>query len=332
MPGKKTIFILALVTVITGIGVSGYMLIEGWGFSDSLYMTIITLTTAGYSEVHQLSEGGRYFTMFLLVSGMGIVAYSAGVTMNYFLNIDFSKRRRDKMQKRINQLSGHTIICGFGRMGQVIASELFRENVDFVVIENNHELIERMKEKGYLWIEGDAAQEENLELAQIKNAKILVSMIDNDSDSLYISLSARSLNTKLQIISRAQDEVAKKRILKAGANKVVLPIVMSGLRVADLIINPAVEDFLDISDVNFTQSDRIQMSDMTVTADSMLVGGTLKEFGGRMNDLVIIGIKKEDKSFIFKPGSKYIFVKGDCLIAMGKKAAYENALKEFQLE
>lgn len=314
------------------IGTGGYYYIEGWSFIDSFYMTAITLTTVGFGEVHALTDMGKLFTIAVLFVGAGIVTYSISITMTYMMSFDFEKRRKEKMMTKIAGLNNHTVICGFGRMGGIIARELARNNTTFVVIENNEPLLTELKKTDYLWIDGDAAQDENLIAAGIERAKVLVSMIDNDSEALYITLASRSLNNDLHIITRATDMMAKKRILKAGADKVVLPIVMSGLQVAESVLNPAVEDFLDFT---FASEDRyekrIQLADLFVTKSSNLINESLESKGSEMNDLIIVGIKKSDKSFIFNPDSDYIFQEGDCLIAMGTRESYHQARRHFNL-
>ncbi len=326
----KIFLICLLIILILGFGTFGFHLIEGWSFIDSLFMTSITLTTVGFGEVHPLSDGGKLFTLVIIFFGAGIFTYSISILMSYMMSYDFDKRRREKMQKKIDTLKKHTVVCGFGRMGAVICHELSRNNNPFVVIEKRDDLVNELKKTNYLWIEGDAANDDCMELSGLERAKVLVSMIDNDSEALYISLAGRSINPDLHIIARGTDMTAKKRILKAGADKVVLPIVMSGLQVAESVLNPAVEDFLDLTGDNKSEK-RIQLADLFVTKDSSLINESLHSKGHEMSDLIIVGIRKHDKSFVFKPESSYIFNEGDCLIAMGSREAYNRARKHFQL-
>lgn len=330
MKVSNIIFIIALVILVTLFGVTGYQIIEGWNFLDSLYMTVITLTSTGYQEVHPLSENGRLFTIVLLFIGVGIVAYSISTLMSYFMSIDLYKRGRDKMNKKIQSLENHTIVCGFGRMGKVICDELRKHGDQFVVLENDPEEIEQLKKSDYLFIDGDAASDDHLLQAGIRNARVLVSMIDNDSDGLYIALAGRSLNKNLYIIVRANDDRARKRILRAGADKVVLPIMMSGMKVAECVINPAVEDFLDLTG-DGSESRQFQLADLVVTSKSQLVNVSLNDIGPEMRDIIIVGVRKPDGEFIFYPKSDYIFEVNDCLIAMGKREDYESTLSKFNL-
>lgn len=332
MSTPRLLFIFILVTLLASVGTAGYVLIEGWSAFDSLYMTVITLTTTGYQEVHPLSNQGRMFTMVLLLSGMGIVAYSVSAIMNFVLSIDFHGRRIQKMKKEIACLKDHTIVCGYGRIGKVICNELEYKGVDFVVVESGEEQIKKLMELKYLYIHGDAAADEILEEAGIRQAKCLVSMIDNDADGLYLCLAARSLNPNLRIIVRASDERAKKRIEKAGANKVILPIIMSGKRIAESVVNPAVEDFLDVAGAYFEKGEGIQLADIHVDEQSHLIGISAKNFSNIVNDLVIVAIKKVDGNFVFFPKDDYLFEKGDVLVSIATEAGYNKTLEHFRID
>jgi voltage-gated potassium channel len=332
MSRSHILFITFLVFILAVIGTSGYMMIEGWDTADSLYMTIITLTTTGYQEVHPMSQAGRTFTMVLLVCGMGVVAYSVSAIMNFVLNIDFQKRRINKMKKEISELRDHTIVCGYGRIGRVICKELEYKGVDFVVVEKGDEQIKKLTDEKYYYIHGDAAADEILEEAGIQHATSLVSMIDNDADGLYLCLAARSLNPKLRIIVRASDERAKKRIEKAGANKVILPIIMSGKRIAESVVNPAVEDFLDVAGAYFEKGEGIQLADILVDKKSHLIGISIKDFSNVVNDLVIVAIRKDNGEFIFFPKDDYLFVEGDTLVSIATEVGFNKTLEHFSID
>lgn len=327
---RKSFYIFILVIALAFIGTLGYMQIEGWSFFDALYMTVITLTTTGYQEVHSLSHNGRSFTIFLLMIGMGIVAYSITAIMSDIVNIDWTARRRKKVEKVIAEMKGHTIVCGFGRMGKVIAEELEAADHKFVIIEKCDKNIKELQEIGYLFIEGDATHDEILEKAGIQNAKVLVSMVDNDADGMYITLAARSFNPTIYIIVRANEEEARPKMIRAGADKVILPVVMSGVKVAQAVINPAVEDYLDLTGVNLVdKTGRYQLADIPVDAGTALVGKTLRNCGFKRDGLIIVGIKKEDGDFLFAPSADYPFHSGDKLIALGTKVHYDEVLKQY---
>lgn len=320
-----------LVMVVTLIGISGYTFIEGYGVVDSFYMTIITLTTTGFREVHRLSDNGKFFTAFLLVIGMGTVAYSATIVMGSMFSVDFSTRRRKKMEKKIAKMKDHTIVCGFGRMGKVVCQELAKANHDFVVIEQNNDLIGDLQKTDYNWIEGSAANDETLLKSGIESAKVLVSMIDNDGDGLYLSLAARSFNPNIYTVIRANHESARSRILRTGANKVILPYVMSGMKVAESILNPNVEDFLDITGVKVEDADRLRLIEIKISNNSDLIDRTLRNCGFKRDGLIIVGIKKLGNKFEFAPHADYVFQRGDCLISLGSKTSYEKIAKEYNL-
>lgn len=314
------------------IGTLGYMKLEGWSFFDSLYMTIITLTTIGYEEVKPLSFHGRVFNIFMIITGVGTVTYAIGAIVSDLTSIDFQKRRRQKMLNKIKNFENHTIVCGYGRMGEVICKKLSQYKNPFVVIEKRPALIDELKKTNYHYLEGDAANDDCLLQAGVKKAKVLVSVIDNDSDGLYVALAGRSMNDKLFIIVRANEEKAKKRILRAGANRVILPFIMSGQKVAETVLNPATEDLFDITDDTLAcEDERILLADLIVKKDSLLNGKNLDQMGEQLSNLIIIGIKNPSQEFIFKPGSDHLFKEGDCLIAMGPKKDYEQAKADLYL-
>jgi len=325
MPIKSILTLLVLLVLLTFGGTFGYMYFEGWTFFDSLYMTIITLTTTGFSEVKPLSLVGRLFTMILLIMGVGLVAYSATTLINIFFSFNWAERRKRKMKKRIMNLKDHTIIIGFGRMGKIICKELHEAEHPFVVIEKHDDPASHFESFPYLWMAEDAAQDESLWNAGIEKAKNLVIMIDDDADALYITLAARSLNRDIEILVRANAESAKKKLILAGADKVVLPFIMSGHKIAESILNPAVEDLLNISGVKGGQG-QLQIADIIVSKQSYLVNMTLGGCGILREEMIVVGIKKPDRSFIFAPKGDYIFEIGDCIIALGSKENYERIL------
>ena len=190
MNKNKLLLILCLGSLVFSIGIIGYCIIENWSFSDAVYMTVITLTTTGYREVHKLSKDGQHFTVFLLIFGVGAITYSFTQVVNSIVSIDFVNRKRKKMEEKIKKMKNHVVVCGFGRMGKIICKELQKSSLEIVIIERAPNLIEDLKKSQYLWIDGDAASDENLIKAGIKAAKVIVSVIDSDSDGVFISLAA----------------------------------------------------------------------------------------------------------------------------------------------
>ncbi len=325
----KIFKIVIVISFIVFLGSLGYYFIEDYSVLDAIYMTVITLTTTGFGEVVPLTANGKIFTMGLLLVGMGIVTFSISSIISYIFSIDFSIKRREKMEKKISNFKNHTIVCGYGRMGEIICKKLSEEGVSFVVIEQRENLIRMLEKAKYFYIEGDASSDENLEKAGVQNAKVLVSVIDSDSDGLYITLSAKSYNPDIHIIARANEQNAKKRMLRAGANKVILPFVMSGLKVAESIINPAVEEFLSLEE--FKDESALNLGDLHVVADSTIVGKSIKDIGSKAANLIIVGVRKNKESFLFYPKGKYQFELGDCIIVLGKREDYIKMKDEYKL-
>lgn len=326
----KILKVLAFIAFVVFLGSVGYMMLEGYEVLDAVYMTVITLTTTGFREIAPLSERGKIFTIVLLLTGVGVVTYSLSSIVSYIASIDFSKRRREKMEKKIAQMKGHAIVCGYGRMGEIICRKLSEEGVPFVVIEKKPQLVGFLKQTNYLYIEGDAANDDNLMRAGIENAKTLLTVIDSDADALYISLAGRSFNPEIYIIARANEPNAQKRMIRAGANKVVLPFVMSGMKVAETVINPEVEDFFRLPDTDAESNEFMRIADLFVTEDTDLAGKSLKEIGPKLEGIIVIGIRKEDKSFLFKPDSSYVFQLGDCLVTMGEGTTHQKLHESFK--
>ena len=328
---RKIIPLFFLLIGVIIIATSGYMVIEGWDFFKSLYLAVITITTVGYSEVGQLSTYGRIFNMIMILTGVGVFTFIGTKLATEVASMDFKKRRRDKMQKLIDKLNEHTIVCGHGRMGEVICKQLAENNVPFVVVEKRPALLENLKKTRFLYVEGDATNDDILITAGIKRAKVLVSVIDSDSDGLYLCLAGKSLNQNLYIIVRANDQNAKTRILRAGASKVISPFVMTGRKVADCVINPAVEDLFDLTNDDSNNENVIRLADLYVCSDTTLKGKSIDEVGEEMKDLIIVGIRSSNQSFTFKPDSGYVFKEGDYIITLGPKISYEKAQKDFNL-
>ena len=310
-----------------------YAKLESMTFFDALYMTVITLTTTGYGDFVPKTYEGKMFTIVLLLLGVGVVTYAVSTILSYITSIDFTQRRRMRMEKRVQKFEGHTVVCGFGRMGEIICRRLRDEKINFVVIEKRENLIDRLNDEGYNYIVGDAAHDDILMKAGVDKASVLVSVIDNDSDGLYIALAGRSFNKDLYIIVRANEKSAEKRMIRAGADKVVLPFVMSGLNVAESVLNPAVEDFLNIKGMKGSHGEEvpIQLADLYIPKQSELVDKKLEDVGPQMEKMIIVGIRKPNRKFIFNPRGDYLFQEGDCIIAMGDQEAYSRTKERYHL-
>ena len=264
--------IIPPISVIVGVisfGTIGYAVIEGWTVFDSLYMTIITLTTVGYEEVHPLSRAGRYFTIILVLSGVGSMLYALGVGAKVVIEGEFRDiLGRRQLSKKIERLKDHYIICGYGRMGKTICKEMVRSNAPFIIVEKDPEILITI-EKDVLSMQGDSTQDSVLKDAGIDRARGLISVISTDADNLYVVLSARGLNPQLKIVARASEDGAEQKLLRAGADKVISPYSLGGLRIAQTILKPAVVDFIEFA--TKTGNLELQMEEIKVKGKSQIV-------------------------------------------------------------
>jgi voltage-gated potassium channel len=292
------------------------MFLEGWGFLDSIYMTIITLTTVGFREIHDLSPKGMVFTIILIIFGVGTVLYALSAGARTILEGELQEIfGRKRLEKRIKELNNHYVICGYGRMGRIICRELKGKGIKFVVIEKNSELV--AGRENILIIEGDATNDEILREVGIERAKGLISVLPTDAENLYVVLSARELNPDLFIVARAGEEGSENKLLRAGANKVVSPYHIGGLRIAHTVLRPAVVDFIEFA--TKTGNIELQMEEVFIPENSKLVGLTLDQCGiGRELGVIIVAIKRATGEMRFNPTFRSTIKSGDTLIALGE--------------
>ena len=313
---KKLIQVLLLIFLIITFGTAGYMLIEGWNLLDSVYMTVTTLTTVGYREVHELSIRGIIFTVFLIIGGVGTVLYAlstgAKVILEGELKDIFGRKR---LERKIKELNNHYIVCGYGRMGKIIAKELKDEKAKFVVVEKNPMALEGRED--ILILIGDATRDNILREVGVEKAQGLISVLPSDAENLFVVLSARRLNPNLLIVSRAAEEDSERKLLWAGANKVISPYLIGGLRMVQTVLKPMVVDFIEFA----TRSGNIelQMQEIKIQESSSLVGLTLEECGiGRDLGVIIVAIKQPTGDTKFSPTFRSTVKAGDTLLAPGE--------------
>ena len=312
---NRIILSIVLLLLTVSIGTSGYALIEGWNIFDSFYMTVITLSTVGYQEVHLLSKAGKLFTVFLIFTGLGTVAYVLNYAIRFVLEGEIQEvLGRRKMKKRIHDLHDHYIVCGYGRMGRIICKELKSSKIPFIVIET--EELELDPDDDLMVIHGDATRDENLKSAGIERAKGLITVLSSDAHNLYVVLSARGLNADLQIVARASEDGADQKLLRAGANRVVSPYHIGGVRIAHSILKPSIVDFIEFA----TRSGNIelQMEEVPIHRFSGLSGITIDKAAiGNKLGVIIVAIKRGD-DMIFNPTGKTVISPEDTLIALGE--------------
>jgi voltage-gated potassium channel len=314
---RRTLISIGLSIVLMGVGSAGYMVIEGWNFMDAFYMTIITMATVGYGEVHPVSLEGRIFTVVLILLGVGFFLYVAGNIIQFLVEGRIrSVLGRRKLDKQIDKLKGHYIICGYGRIGRVLARFLTARNVDVVVIERNQNRVSKMDEDGILYLIGEATDESILERAGIQRAKGVVMAVATDADNVFLVLIAKQLNPRLFIVARASQNDAKKTLLAAGADKVISPYDLGARRMAHAILRPTVIRFLEMAFAD--ESVDIQIEEVRVGAHCRLVGMTMKDSGIRQDfDLMIMVIRKPDDAMTFNPKADTVIEAGDVMVVVG---------------
>lgn len=316
----SVIVLLALVTL----GATGYMTIEGWSLLDALYMTVITLGTVGFKEVHDLSAYGKVFTIILIVVGVSVLGYIVGSLAQIMFEGQIQRIiGRKKVEKKIDSLKDHYIICGFGRIGALICKEFSSKPIPFLVIEKFPEAHEKLHHEEYLHIRGDATEDETLLRAGIKRAKGLISVVTSDTENVYITLTARGLNPDLYILARSGEEGSELKLRRAGANKVVSPYVIGGSRMAQAILRPNVVDFIEIATGH--EHMELQMEEILIPENSAFVGENLISSGFRKETgVIIVGIKKGHGKMVFNPDSHSRIEAMDTLIVLGAPAAIQK--------
>lgn len=322
---KLRIAFLLLVGVLV-LGVIGYISIEHWSFLDGLYMTVITISTVGFHEVRELSMAGRFFTIFLIIIGVGVLLNAFGVALEFMVEGHLSGLMgRRRMEKKIKDLKDHYILCGYGRVGQQVAKEFSAAGVTFVVVENNPEKCALCREEGLLCIEGDASSDEILEETNIRMATGLVAAVDTDADNVFVTLTARVLNPEILIVARANSEETEEKLIKAGATRVISPTAIGGRRMANLLLKPLVCDYLDF--VSHGGNLEFQLEEIAIDDGSSLVGKTIRQTQLRDKaGVLILAIQREDGGLDTNPSPETFLSKKDRVVVIGTK----NQLDELQ--
>ena len=316
-PTRRFLWGIAALTAIVSAGVVGYMLIEGWSFIDSVFMTVTTITTVGYDEVHPLSEAGRVFSIFLIVGGVGGALYSLSAIVAFVVEGEFGTRLgRRQMKNRIAKLKNHFIICGYGRVGQEIGRFFAEEGVPFVAVDNDQESTAIADKENHLYLLADATNDEALKEAGIEHARGLVVAVSSDPDSTYITLSARQLRPDLFIEARASSDEAETKLKKAGANRIISPHRIGARRMAMIALRPAVVDFIDT--VTYRRGRELQMENIAVNDGSSLAGQSVAEIS-RRTKATLLAISKKSGRLLPNPQAEEIIEAGDILVAMGTR-------------
>lgn len=321
VPRTRLIYALMLVLTIYIIGTIGYHIIEDWPIFDALYMTVITMTTVGFGETHDLTQTGRIFTIALILSSVGVVGYSISTIGTFILEGKLNEVIRGRrMDQYIAKLDNHIILCGAGRIGKYIAIEFYKTHTSFVVVEQNEKVLEHLLSLGddMLYIQGDATEDETLLEAGIERARGLVAALGDDRDNVFIVLSARSLNPHLRIIARANEETSIEKLRKAGANEIISPNAIGGLRMASVMIRPSVVAFLD--EMMRLTDQTLRFEEVLVEEGHSLANKTLEQAHiGRRTGLLAVAIRRANGHLQFNPGGKTKLCHGDVLIILGTR-------------
>jgi voltage-gated potassium channel len=306
-----------LISVIVG-GTIGYMVIEGWSAWDAFYMTVITVTTVGYKEVHDLSRAGQVFTVCLLFGGVGSALYTFTLLATVVVEGGLPKRlQRRRHERMLDITKDHFIVCGYGRIGSIVAHELRRQNIAYVVIERDPERVQQAMEDGATAVEADASREEVLKRAGIDRARGLIAAVGTDAENVYAVLTARVLRPDLFIVGRAETEDATIKLKRAGADRVISPYQIGGVQIAQTALRPAVVDFMTLA----TSSENLElaMEEITVADSSRLANQSILSANLRQRyGIIVVGIQRRDLRMEFNPEPDTAIRPGDKLVVLGR--------------
>ena len=317
---------LLLLAVVIAIGTVGYIWIEGWNAWDAFYMTAITITTVGYGEVHPLSRTGEVFTVCVMFAGVGTFFYGIALFLAQIAEGRFAEGfTRRRFARMLDELDSHCILCGFGRMGEIIAREFQRQGQPFVVIDRDPERVHAALEYGYLAVAADASNEDVLRRVRIDRARSFVAAVSTDAENVYAVLSARLLKPDLFIIGRAETEDARIKLTRAGADRVISPYHIGGLQLAQTALRPAVVDFVQLA----TSSNNLELNleQVHIASGSPLAGRSLVDAELRQRfGVVVVGIRRADGRMDFNPEPDTKMASGDDLVVLGRT----NSLRELE--
>lgn len=323
--GGPRLAVLMLLIVVSS-GTAGYVLIEGWPTWDAFYMTITTVTTVGYREVHPLSRAGQIFTVALVVGGVATVLYTFSLLMALLVEGNLQRRwLQRRVDRMLDALNDHFIVCGFGRIGTIIAEEFRRQRIPFVIIERDAERMHAALEAGILAVEADASSEEVLKRVRIQHARGFIAAVGSDAENVYAVLSARLLKPDLFILARAETEDARRKLVRAGADRVISPYQIGGLQLAQTALRPAVVDFVQLA----TSSENLEltMEQVRIAPQAPLAGKSILDANLRQRyGVVVVGIQRAAGHMEFNPPPETRMQPGDYLVVLGRA----ESLKELE--
>lgn len=316
---------LTINTTLLAIGVIGYMALEGWSFGDAFYMAVITISSVGFREVRTLSAEGRYFTTFYIIIGVGTLAYTFSVLVESLLTAELrGEWRKQRMRRTLEQLTEHVIVCGYGRVGQRAAVVLRERGGQrpIVILDNQADRAEAAQTAGYLALAGDAADDDVLRQAGVARAWGLIVCTGDDAVNLFIVISARALNPRLRIVTRVTHGQNERKMLQAGADRVVSPYEMGGRRLAHTLLHPQLTEFIDI--VTTDGGQELWLEELTLSADSFLVGKTLGQTNmRRQTGVTLLAVLRRSSGHVLLPDIDLRFAADDDLIVVGTRSQFE---------
>lgn len=310
---RSALFVFPALLVL---GTLGYMAIEGWSAVDSIYMTIITLSTVGFREVHSLSAVGKLFTSVMIILGVGTLAVV--VTRMTEAILERGLFRRQRMIREINRLRDHVVVCGYGRMGATVVDQLKPRGVKLVIVDRDPETCERLDEAGLKYIRGDATDDATLIEAGIDRARSLATVLEHDSDNLFVTLTARKINPALTIIARSSSRKNDVKMLAAGATRVLNPYFNGGRLMAQQLLHPSVTEFIDA--ISTWDDSEISLEEVQVAPGSSLIGQALRDAPIRREmDVIVVGVRAHEGGMQFNPPPDLLLAGGDTLVVLGHR-------------
>ena len=321
---------LIILGIIFVVGVFGYW-VSGFSLLDSVYMVVVTLSTVGYREMGPMTPALKLFTSAMIVVGVSTALYIMGGLLQMMFEGEINRAvGLRRVTREIERLANHVVLCGFGRMGEVLAGELQRHKKPFVILENDPERIAEATSLNYLALNDDGTEEEALLLAGVARAKCLVTTLPRDADNVFITLTARNLNPNVMIIARGEFQTTEKKLIQAGADRVVLPAATGALRMAAMITRPAAVELIEV--VAGRQIAEVEVDELTVPADSPLVGMTVRQSDARSrHGLLIVAVRPADQKLEFNPGGDTVFEAGASIVVMGRAEDIDRFREEYRI-
>jgi voltage-gated potassium channel len=317
-------FAVALLVFIIAGGTAGYVIVERWGWWDAFYMVIITVTTVGYGYPHNLSRAGEVLTVAVLISGVGAALYTFTLLATVVVEGGLPKRLQKRRQQRmLETIKDHFIICGYGRIGSIVAHQFRRQHVPYVVVERIPERLQAALDDGALGVEADASREDVLKRVGIDRARGLIAAVGTDAENVYAVLSARVMRPDLFIVGRAESEDATIKLKRAGADRVLSPYQIGAVQIAQTALRPAVVDFMELA----TSSDNLElaMEEIAIAAQSVLANKSILDANLRQRyGVIVVGIQREDRRMEFNPEPDTVIRPGDKMVVLGRPESLKN--------